>query len=279
MTVPEPGDNLVLSLFPGVGLLDRAFSEAGFCVCAGPDLVTGGDIREFRGVAGKFDGVIGGPPCQGFSKANIHRGDSSHESVINSREMLRQFVRVVEECEPAWFLCENVPSVPDIRVTLRSRFYHVQRVVISDAECGGSQIRFRHVQFGHRDGLVIRPKRVTSRRRSGPAPVAITTKPSAKSQTFAKQCRKQGLKETLKLPGWSKEAKFRAVGNGVPLTIGRSLAAAVACAGQRVESDCPCGCGRQLTGKQKSATAACRKRLQRDRDGARPVVSIDGYQE
>lgn len=59
---------LVLSLFPGIGLLDMAFEEAGFCVVRGPDLLWGGDIRRFHPPAGRFDGVIGGPPCQAFSR-------------------------------------------------------------------------------------------------------------------------------------------------------------------------------------------------------------------
>jgi DNA (cytosine-5)-methyltransferase 1 len=58
---------LVLSLFPGIGLLDRAFEEVGFCVVRGPDVLWGGDIHRFRPPAGRFDGVIGGPPCQAFS--------------------------------------------------------------------------------------------------------------------------------------------------------------------------------------------------------------------
>lgn len=56
--------SLVLSLFPGIGLLDLAFEEEGFCVVRGPDLLWGGDVRRFHPPAGKFDGVIGGPPCQ-----------------------------------------------------------------------------------------------------------------------------------------------------------------------------------------------------------------------
>lgn len=35
---------LVLSLFPGIGLLDMAFEEEGFCVVRGPDLLWGGDV-------------------------------------------------------------------------------------------------------------------------------------------------------------------------------------------------------------------------------------------
>lgn len=35
-------NNLILSLFPGIGLLDRAFEEIGYTVVRGPDLLWGG---------------------------------------------------------------------------------------------------------------------------------------------------------------------------------------------------------------------------------------------
>lgn len=53
---------LVLSCFPGVGLLDRAFTAAGFCVVQAQDKITGGDIRDFAGVRGRLDGIVAGPP-------------------------------------------------------------------------------------------------------------------------------------------------------------------------------------------------------------------------
>ncbi len=56
---------VVLSLFPGIGLMDRGFEAAGFAVVRGPDLLWGGDVRRFHAAAGRFDGVIGGSPCQG----------------------------------------------------------------------------------------------------------------------------------------------------------------------------------------------------------------------
>ena len=139
----------------------------------------------------------------------------------------------------------------------------------------------RHFQFGHRDGWIIRPNRVgesvNRRRKTGPVKTSVTTKPKSKWSSFAEQCRRQGLDpKSVVLPGLSKEAKFRAVGNGVPLTIGRAVAAAVAVAGPRDHAaDCPCGCGRQLTGRQKSATTTCRKRLQLARDpAARRVITL-----
>lgn len=50
---------LVLSLFPGIGLLDIPFEESGFCVVRGPDLLFGGDIRKFNPPAGRFWNVEG----------------------------------------------------------------------------------------------------------------------------------------------------------------------------------------------------------------------------
>jgi DNA (cytosine-5)-methyltransferase 1 len=76
---------LVLSLFPGIGLLDMAFELEGFCVVRGPDVLWGGDIRRFHPPSGKFDGVIGGPPCQAFSKlANIVKAAGSRPEPLES---------------------------------------------------------------------------------------------------------------------------------------------------------------------------------------------------
>ena len=269
---------LVISLFPGVGLFDRAFRESGFCVCAGPDLITGGDVREFVGVPGRFDGLVAGPPCQGFSVANSHRGNDKHASVQNSREMLRHTVRLITEFSPEWFLIENVPAVPDVRID----GYEIQRIPISDFECGGRQLRLRHVQFGSKSGDVIRPQRVNDSpqiRRKGRPGKAVTTK-SEQWRDFPDVCRRQGLSQPLTLPGWYRTAKIKAVGNGVPLSIGRVLAAAVLCRARRdPAADCICGCGRIVSARAASATAACRKRLQIARERARPYLDISGFHE
>lgn len=268
---------LVLSLFSGVGLLDRAFAAAGFCVVCGPELITGGDLRKWQAVPGRFDGIVAGPPCQGFSAANEFRNDASHPSVQNSRWMLQHTCRLIGEALPQWFVIENVPGVPDIRVP----GYGIQRLNISDWECGGVQIRTRTVQFGHRCGYVIRPERVNdrSRNRKKGRPVNSVTTKTSRHTDFPDHCRKQGLSSPLQLPGWTKTAKFRAVGNGVPLRIGRAVAAAVLRAGPSSIFDCRCGCGRRLAGRQRSATATCRKRLQLLRTRKRPWVDASGYHE
>lgn len=276
--IPDRRDSpeLVLSLFPGVGLLDRAFSSADFVIVRGPDLIHDGDIREFRGIKGRFNGVVAGPPCQGFSVANTFRTDADHWSVQNSREMLQHTCRIIVECRPEWFLIENVPTVPDVRID----GYTVQRIPISDQECGGSQLRCRHVQFGSVHGHQIRPARVndcTRNRKKGRPATAVTTK-TEKWKDFPDVCRRQGLDKPLDLPGWCRSAKVRAVGNGVPLRMGRALAAAVANRAGPRESDCLCGCGRQISGKQLTATASCRKRKQLSTI-PRAWIDVDGYHE
>lgn len=101
---------LVLSLFPGIGLLDRAFEAEGFTVVRGPDVLWGGDIREFHPPAGKVDGVIGGPPCQMFSSlARLVRANG-HEPRFGN--LIPEFERCIVEAQPAWFVMENVPQAP-----------------------------------------------------------------------------------------------------------------------------------------------------------------------
>ena len=103
---------LVLSLFPGVDVLGHAFEmewpEA--CVVRGPDVIFGSlsDVRRFHPPAGVFDGVIGGPPCQAFSRLR-------HINPLAGRKhgnLIPEFERVVGEAAPEWFLMENVPEAP-----------------------------------------------------------------------------------------------------------------------------------------------------------------------
>ena len=267
---------LVLSLFPGIGLLDRAFSSAGFVVVQGPDLITGGDVREFAGVPGRFDGIVAGPPCQGFSVANSFRTDGDHKSVVNSRRMLQETCRIILECAPTWWLIENVPGVPDVRIA----GYDVQRIPITDHECGGVQLRWRNVQFGSLDGSIIRPQRVndcTRNRKKGRPPKAVTTK-TERWKDYPDVCRRQGLAKPIDLPGWCRTAKVRAVGNGVPLRIGRVIAAAILCRAPRdPAADCQCGCGRSVSPRALTATASCRKRKQLSSSDPRPWVDVEGY--
>src|SRR5581483_3105563 len=101
---------LVLSLFPGIGLLDMAFEQEGFCVVRGPDVLWGGDIRSFHPPSGVFDGVIGGPPCQAFSRL---RHLVEHNGYQLAENLIPEFERCVCEARPTWFVMENVPGAPE----------------------------------------------------------------------------------------------------------------------------------------------------------------------
>lgn len=248
----------VLSLFPGAGLLDRAFEAVGFCVVECRDQLLGGEIRNFRGRPNAFGGVIGGPPCTDFSSAR--RSEPTGEGV----ELLREFLRIVRECEPDWWLLENVPRVPDVRL----EGYTVSRVDLRASEFGLRTRRLRHFQFGSRDAwpLIVkrgRPAAVTRR--------AVTASEGTRigRRDYADFCQLMGLPGPLELPALTLKMRYRVVGNGVAIPVGIAVAEAVVAApsnrGRRI---CGCGCGREINSRQTFAGASCRKRMQRRRDAA-----------
>src|SRR5262245_11360274 len=96
--------NLVLSLFPGIGLLDLAFADQGFCVVRGPDLLWGGDVRRFHPPVGVFAGVIGGPPCPHWSRIGDLVRHNGHEP---AQDLIPEYERCNSEAQPEWFLMEN----------------------------------------------------------------------------------------------------------------------------------------------------------------------------
>lgn len=245
---------LVLSLFPGAGLLDRGFEQAGYCVVRGPDVVFGQCIETFSAPCGHFEGVIGGPPCQDFSQAR-RRPPTGH-----GERMLAEFRRVVTEAQPDWWLMENVPTVPDVHIS----GYRVQRFNLFASEFGLGQRRNRSFQFGSRDGL---PLTILRRTQSQFKKLAKAAMAGDTHRNFATLCELQGLPRGFDLPGRSRSAKIRAVGNGVPVPMAAAVAQSIRdrWVTQGHYRLCICGCGRPVTGKQVSATAACRKRIERAR--------------
>jgi DNA (cytosine-5)-methyltransferase 1 len=257
---------LVLSLFPGIGLLDRGFEESGFCVVRGPDLLFGGDIRQFRPPAGRFDGVIAGSPCQDFSAAR--RSAPSGAGV----EMLGEFLRCVVQARPAWWLLENVPAVPDVLID----GYSWQRIDLRANEFGLPQQRLRHFQFGHANKYVLVVDRAARQAETTPACTASEGQRGRGRRDWQDFCAAQGLPADFALPALTLSARYRAVGNGVPVPMARSIADAIR--DHLYPADmvrvCACGCGRRVSGAQQCARDACRKRLQRrrQRDDAAPAL-------
>lgn len=236
------GAPLVLSLFPGIGLLDHAFELEGFCVVRGPDVLWGGDVRRFYPPAGRFDGVIGGPPCQTFSPlAGINRKLGRPEKFGN---LIPQFERVVAEADPTWFLMENVdrapiPAVPGFNATT---------VALDNRWLGEEQHRLRRFSFGTKDGrrLVIDgvvlfehlnyESAVTSTtgyllgNGNGywKRPAAAERQREASRRPISRLAELQGLSaDFLDDAPFTDAGKRKAIANGVPIPMGRAIARAV----------------------------------------------------
>lgn len=235
---------LVLSLFPGIGLLDLAFEHEGFCVVRGPDIIWGGDVKRFSVPRGRFDGVIGGPPCKAFSPlANINLAQDRELA----ENLIPEYERIVAEAAPAWFVMENVPRAPKPHVT----GYIVQDTVLNARWVGSEQNRMRRFSFGtpggnrlHADTEVFEPltfePAVTST--SGGARAVAVYDANGRvrgKQGHADNARLQGrsIARMLELQGLptdylkdcplTQSGMKEAIGNGVPLPMGRAIAKAV----------------------------------------------------
>ena len=258
--------DLVLSLFTGAGLLDRGFEQAGFCVVSAGDILWGRDVRNFAPARHVFKGVIGGSPCQDFSKAR--RCPPSGQGV----QLLNEFCRVVTQAAPDWFLIENVPGVPN--VTLPA--YKVQRFNLNARECGVPQNRPRCFQFGSQSGRPLVIHRGKSIGAVSPCCMATEGKlRNSERRGWSQFCELQGLPAGFNLPGLSQAMKYKLVGNGVPVPMARVVATAIK-AWLVTDDDsleswkrvCVCGCGREVKPGRTQAEASCRKRMQRQRDAA-----------
>jgi len=237
---------LVLSIFPGIDLLGRAFEEAGFCVVRGPDLLWGGDIHAFHPPAGKFDGVIGGPPCQHWSPlANINRAQGRKVAP----DLIPEFERVVRESMPVWFVMENVVSAPIPKVP----GYIARPAVLNNRMFGGEQNRERRFTLGTHGGKCFHAGEIMRAMR----PTSCTWEPAVTStsggrrvnakvdingrmhgrQGRAGHLRKRNQERENELQGLPAEFLLDApftvqgrklvVANGVPLAMGRAVAKAV----------------------------------------------------
>lgn len=238
---------LVLSLFPGIGLLDSAFEAEGFCVVRGPDVLWGGDIKQFHPPGAVFDGVIGGPPCQVFSQFR-HINPLAGQRHGN---LIPEFERVVSEALPTWFVMENVPGAPEASVD----GYGVSSQILDNRWLGEVQQRKRRISFGVSrsvprrlalDVALFESIEYSQSVNSGARSVGVKLGGSGKvKRTYApnggRHTSGQGPRTTvadmLELQGaprdlldespFTESGKRQIVGNGVPLPMGRAIARAV----------------------------------------------------
>lgn len=128
---------LILSLFPGADLMGRPWEERGHSVVRGPDLLQGQDMADWKiPPVGRFDGIIGGPPCTEFSRAREIGGKPSMYG-----DHIGRFWEIVRRARPGFAVMENVaekrvlnhPAIPG----------DARPVILKDWNCGGLTCRRR----------------------------------------------------------------------------------------------------------------------------------------
>ena len=242
---------LVLSIFPGIDLLGRAFESEmpDICLVRGPDLIFGGDIRTWHVPAGHFWGVIGWPPCQPFSPLR-HMVEHTHGLTAVAENLIPEFERVVAEAQPVWFLMENSPFAPLPNVA----GYQVRDTVLDNRWLGEVQQRRRRFSFGTPQGLSLdvspdvclfenseRERCVIASGAKEGSVIRLDRggreRSGRKRQTLPGNLPRRSVARCLELQGFppglldkapfTQVGKYQLVGNGVSASLGRAIARAV----------------------------------------------------
>jgi DNA (cytosine-5)-methyltransferase 1 len=139
----------VVSLFSGAGGLDLGFERAGFEIIWANEYdkdiwetyeknftKTKLDKRSIVDIPSNeipdCDGIIGGPPCQSWSEAGTRRGINDHRG-----KLFFEFIRVLKDKQPLFFLAENVSGM------LQKRHRGVLRFIIKSFESSGYNLSFK----------------------------------------------------------------------------------------------------------------------------------------
>jgi len=152
----------VIDLFSGPGGLSTGFENAGFSIASAVDYDESAvdtynqnheidarldDIRELEteGIVedierngfnpDEVDGVIGGPPCKGFSLANMNT--RSPDNPMNN--LFFHFIRVVRDVNPEFFVMENVPGL----LSMGKEKGDVKGIILEETRELGYIVRFK----------------------------------------------------------------------------------------------------------------------------------------
>lgn len=183
---------VVVSLFSGCGGLDLGFEMAGFDVALAADnwepavetyrdnfstpVVTkdlsGLSVDAFRRrlrdagyTSSAVDVVVGGPPCQGFSRLNNNQIALGSMDDDERNTLFQSFVRLASSLDPSVIVMENVRDLvtremddgTEVTDAIESVFadagYEVEYRVLNAAEYGVPQKRRRVVFVGYDDSV------------------------------------------------------------------------------------------------------------------------------
>lgn len=179
----------IIDLFAGCGGLSLGFEMAGFDIPLAVEKddwasetyrknhkntrVITQDITELTDFSSlidssiQIDGIIGGPPCQGFSLS----GNRDKNDPRNS--LFMDFVRFVKHYKPTFFVMENVTGILSmktkddrlvqsiIKEEFSSAGYNLDTYILNAAEYGVPQTRIRVFFIGLKKGLVYSKEKLT----------------------------------------------------------------------------------------------------------------------
>lgn len=163
----------VISLFSGAGGLDLGLIQAGHEVVWANDFDRDAVATYARNIGDHIvlgdicsipssripsaDVIVGGFPCQGFSQANMLRFEKDERN-----RLYLEFLRVVREKQPKYFLAENVrgilslaggKAVQRIERDFANAGYRVSKRLFNVADFGVPQSRQRVIIAGVRNDL------------------------------------------------------------------------------------------------------------------------------
>lgn len=173
-----------IDLFCGAGGLSEGLRQAGFTIVAGNDIdpnagdtfkathkeaaflsgsirdLTPDDFLHATGLSkGELDCLAGGPPCQGYSVNNHHRGMHDERS-----HLFRDYLRIVAGLFPKWLILENVTGIFSagegeafnaVLAGIKSLGYEVEARILRAEDYGIPQERRRVLFIANRLGLPI----------------------------------------------------------------------------------------------------------------------------
>jgi DNA (cytosine-5)-methyltransferase 1 len=130
-------------------------------ICGDITNVSGSDILNKIGLKkGELTLVSGGPPCQGFSTVN----GKSRFLENPKNKLFVQFVRLINELSPTWFIMENVTGLLSmnsgtVKEAIFKAFedigYNVEAKVLNASDYGVPQHRKRAIFIGNNAGYEI----------------------------------------------------------------------------------------------------------------------------
>ena len=167
----------IIDLFAGAGGLTLGATRAGFDVISAVELdnkaiethnrnfpntihlqkdiskLSGEELLTFSNLKiGELDGIVGGPPCQGFSTMG-KREIGDYRNTLFSH-----FFRLVSETNPTFFIAENVTGILDEKYNkirnrafdfLKKRYHILKPIVVKANDFGAPTVRTRIFFIGY----------------------------------------------------------------------------------------------------------------------------------